>query len=153
MPTPTELTNRLTVDLLNQGIDCTISGMVSPYNPATVVVAPGNLQSTAQPFINVFDGSQAAHDAWAARVTDYQARTLVYMFGPDPDARAYRTVVAIAIDEINILREWIVAFKAATAAASSLANLQTRVAALPDLPDRTLAQAKSAFIAKVNSGT
>ncbi len=153
MPTQTELTNRLTVDLLNQGIDVTLSGMVSPYNPATVVVSPGNLQTAAQPFINVFDGSQTAQDAWAARVTNYQQNTLIYMFSPDPDARAFRAVVGLAIDEINTLREWIVAFKAATALASSLANLQTRVAALPDLPDRTLAQAKTAFINKVNSGT
>ncbi len=152
MPTPTELTTRLTVDLLNQGIDVTISGMVSPYNPVTVVVSPSNLQDAAQPFINVFNGSQAAQDAWAARVTDYQNRTLVYMFSPDPDSRAYRATAALAIDEINILREWIVSFQAAVAASTSLANLQTRVAALPNLPDRTLTQAKNAFIAKVNSG-
>ncbi len=147
MPTPAELTDRLTVDLQNQYINIdSISGMVSPYNPA-------NLQSVAQPFINVFDGSQAAQDAWTARVVDYRSRTLPYVFSPDQDARAYRAVVALAIDEINTLRQWIVAFKAATAAATSLANLQTRVAALPDLPDRTLAQAKTAFINKVNSGT
>ncbi len=153
MPTPTELTNRLTVDLLNQGFDVTVSGVVSPYNPATVVVSPSNLQSAAQPFINAFNGSQTTQDAWAARVTDYESSTLVYMFSPDPAARAYRAITALTIDEINTLREWIVAFKVATAAATSLANLQTRVAALPDLPDRTLAQAKSAFITKVNSGT
>ncbi len=154
MPTPQELTDRLTVDLQNQYINIdSISGMVSPYNPATVQVSPANLQTQAQPFINVFDGSQSAQDAWTQRVADYRSRTLVYAFNPDPDARAYRAVVAVAVDEINTLREWIVAFKAATAAATSLANLQTRVAALPDLPDRTLSQAKSAFIAKVNSGT
>ncbi len=102
---------------------------------------------------NRLDGSQAAQDSWTARVVDYRLRTLDYMAGPDPDARAYRAVAGIMVDEINILREWIVAFKAATAAATSLANLQTRVAALPDLPDRTLAQARTAFIARVNSGT
>ncbi len=153
MPTPSELTNRLTADLLNQGIDVTVTGVVSPYNPATVIVTPSNLQTTAQPFINAFSGSQAEQDAWVSRVTDYQQRTFVYMFGPDPDARAFRAIAALAIDEINTLRQWIVAFKAATAAATSLANLQTRVAALPDLPDRTLAQAKTAFINKVNGGT
>ncbi len=154
MPTPTELTNRLTNDLQNQSIYIdSISGMVSPYNPSTVQVSPANLQSIAQPFINVFDGSQAAQDSWTQRVIDYRLRVLDYMSSPDPDARAYRTVAAIMVDEINILREWIVSFQAAVAAATSLANLQTRVAALPNLPDRTLAQARSAFIARVNSGT
>ncbi len=154
MPTPTELTNRLINDLQNQSIYIdSISGMVSPYNPATVQVSPANLQTTAQPFINLFDGSQSAQDAWSQRVVAYRARVLDYMASPDADARAYRAVAAIMVDEINLLREWIVAFKAATAAATSLANLQTRVAALPDLPDRTLAQARSAFIARVNSGT
>ncbi len=154
MPTPTELTDRLTNDLQNQSIYIdSISGMVSPYNPATVQVSPANLQSAAQPFINVFDGSQAAQDAWTQRVVNYRSRALGYMSSPDPDARAYRAVAALAIDEINTLREWIVSFQAAVAAASSLANLQTRVAALPNLPDRTLAQAKTAFINKVNSIT
>ncbi len=154
MPTPTELTNRLTNDLQNQGIYIDgITGMVSPYNPATVQVSPANLQTTAQPFINAFDGSQTAQDAWTLRVTDYQSHALPYMANPDPDARAYRAIAAIMVDEINTLREWIVSFQAAVAAASSLANLQTRVAALPNLPDRTLAQARSAFISRVSSGT
>ncbi len=154
MPTPTELTNRLTSDLQNQGVFIdSISGMVSPYNPAVVQVSPANLQAAAQPFINAFDGSQAAQDAWTQRVTEYQSRTLPYMASPDQDSRAYRAIAAIMVDEINTLREWIMSFQAAVAAASSLANLQTRVAALPNLPDRTLAQARSAFIARVNSGT
>jgi hypothetical protein len=63
-----------------------------------------------------------------------------------------RAIVLVAIDEINLLREWITSFKAAVAAATSLANLQTRVAALPDLPDRTPAQAKAAVTNKIDSG-
>mgnify|MGYP001600442493 CR=1 FL=1 len=55
-----------------------------------------------------------------------------------------KAIVLTIIDELNNLREWIVAFKAATAAATSLSNLQTRVAALPDMPDRTPAQAIAA---------
>ncbi len=154
MPTPSELSARLTNDLQNQGIYIDgISGMVSPYNPATVQVSPSNLQSQAQPLINAFDGSQAAQDSWSQRVLDYQFHTLPYMSAADPDARAYRAIAAVAIDEINILREWIVSFQAAVAAATSLANLQTRVAALANLPDRTLTQARNAFIVRVNSGT
>ncbi len=153
MPTPIELTDRLYGSLQNAGISVDgISGCVSPYNPATIVVYPSNLQAAAQSTINTFDGSQAAQDAWnALPVAQKQAVLLINLL--DANARAYRAIAALAIDEINTLREWIVSFQAAVAAASSLANLQTRVAALPNLPDRTLAQAKTAFINKVNSGT
>ena len=53
-------------------------------------------------------------------------------------------------DELNILRDWIVDFKAEVALATSLADFQTRVAGLPDLPDRTLAQLKTAITARIN---
>lgn len=52
-----------------------------------------------------------------------------------------KAILLTIIDELNILRDWIMSFKAATAAATSLANLQTRVAALSNMPDRTPAQA------------
>ena len=64
-----------------------------------------------------------------------------------------RASAGVTIDEINALRDWITSFKAAVAAATNLANLQTRVAALADMPDRTLAQAKTAIVAKIDSGT
>ncbi len=153
MPTPIELTNRLYSSLQNAAISVDgISGVVSPYNPATVVIFPSNLQATAQATINAFDGSQSAQDAWnLIQQNQKDAVSLINLLEANP--RAFRAVAGLVVDEINTLRQWIVAFKAATAAATSLANLQTRVAALPDLPDRTLAQAKSAFISKVNSGT
>ncbi len=153
MPTAIELTDRLYSELQNAAISTDgISGVVSPYNPATVVIFPSNLQASAQATINAFDGSQAAQDAWnAIPIAQKQAVLLINLL--DANCRAYRAIAALAIDEINTLREWIVSFQAAVAASTSLANLQTRVAALPNLPDRTLAQAKSAFIAKVNSGT
>ena len=42
--------------------------------------------------------------------------------------------------ENNALRSWITDFKAAIAAASSLADLQSRIAGLPDTPNRTVQQ-------------
>ncbi len=153
MPTSIQLTDRLYDSLQNAGISVDgISGVVSPWNPATVVISPSNLQASSQATINAFDGSQAAQDIWNAIPQDQKAAVRLINL-TDPESRAYRAIAALAIDEINTLREWIVAFKAATALASSLVNLQARVAALPDLPDRTLAQAKSAFISKVNNGT
>ncbi len=153
MPTPIQLTDRLYSELQNSAISVDgISGTVSPYNPATVVIFPSNLQASAQATINAFDGSQAAQDAWNAIPQDRKDAVMLINL-TNAQARAYRAIAALAIDEINTLREWIVSFQAAVAASTSLANLQTRVAALPNLPDRTLAQAKTAFINKVNSGT
>ncbi len=153
MPTPSQLNDRLYSDLQNAGISVDgIGGMVSPYNPATVVIFPSNLQAPSQATINAFDGSQSAQDAWNLIPQDQKgAVRLINLL--DANARAYRAVAAMAIDEINTLREWIVAFQAQVALASTLADLKTRVAGLPNLPDRTLAQAKAAFISKVNNGT
>ena len=52
--------------------------------------------------------------------------------------------------EMNILRGWITQFKADVAAANNLADLKTSVAAQPDLPDRTLAQLKTAIRTRID---
>lgn len=151
MPTSFDLTTRLDSDIRAASIAIAgISGVTSPYSPATVRVSPVDLQSAAQPIINAFDGSQAAQDAWVAAQSQTQA--IAFMTALNNQARAYRAVAAIMVDEINSLRDWITTFKVATDAATSLADFKTRVAALPDLPDRTLAQAKNAFITKVQQG-
>ncbi len=154
MPTSIQLTDKLYSELQNAALAIDgISGVISPWNPATVSVQPSNLQASAQATINAFDGSQSAYDIWVATVTTAQKEAVTFMQRQDANAKAYRAIAALALDQINTLREWIVSFQAAVAAATSLANLQMRVAALPNLPDLTLAQAKTAFINKVNSGT
>lgn len=55
-----------------------------------------------------------------------------------------RALALALLDEINLLREWTVAFKTETAAATSLANLQTRVKALSSLDKRTVERLKTA---------
>ncbi len=62
-----------------------------------------------------------------------------------------KAILLTLLDELNNLRDWITAFKAATAAATSLANLQTRVAALPNTPDRTVPQAIQAVREKAGT--
>lgn len=62
-----------------------------------------------------------------------------------------KAIALTLLDEINLLREWIASFKAAVAASTSLANLQTRVAALPDMPDRTVQQAIQAVRTKAGA--
>lgn len=52
-----------------------------------------------------------------------------------------KAVLLTLLDEINRLRGWLVSFKSATAAATSLADLKTKVAGLPDMADRTVQQA------------
>ncbi len=64
----------------------------------------------------------------------------------------WRAVAGILVDEINVLRQWLASFKVEVVAASNLADLKTRVAGLPATPDRTLAQAKTAYQNKVDSG-
>lgn len=48
-------------------------------------------------------------------------------------------------DEFNSLRQWQESFKSAVAAANNLSDIKTGVAGLPSLPDRTLAQLKTAI--------
>ena len=63
-----------------------------------------------------------------------------------------RALALVTLYETNLLREWITAFKAATAAATNLANLQTRVAATPNAPERTAQQLRAAIMAKIDAG-
>lgn len=56
-----------------------------------------------------------------------------------------RGIAKVVVDEINVLRQWLASFKTETAAATNLSNFQSRVAGLPATPDRTLAQAKTAY--------
>jgi hypothetical protein len=71
---------------------------------------------------------------------------------PSAEMKLLRATVGIMVDEINVLREWLTSFQAAVAAAATLAALKTSVAALTALPDRTLAQAKTALGAKLDTG-
>lgn len=129
------------------GVRVGIEGMA-----ASCAVTPESLQAAAQPTIDAFDWSAAAHAAWVNSGARTTAQAAI-----DTDASSLlkiaRAEAAVLVDEINTLRQWIESFKAATAAATSLADLKTRVAALASMPDRTLAQAKTAIKAKIQAGT
>lgn len=73
--------------------------------------------------------------------------------GLDHSAKLLRAIIIVLLDEINSLRSWIRSFKTETAAATNLANFQTRVATLPNMPDRTTVQARTAIKASINAGT
>lgn len=63
--------------------------------------------------------------------------------------RVQRAVCMLLVDELNALRGWLMIFKAEVAAATTLADLKTRVAGLPSLPDRTKNQAVAAIKAAI----
>ena len=98
-----------------------------------------------------FDWSAAAHDAWLNLRQRSEANSTLDASTVSA-AKLYRATAAVLVDEINLLRQWLVAFKVEVAAAATLADLKTRVAGLPNMPDRTLAQAKTAITSKINGG-
>ena len=119
-------------------------------SPATVQVSPPGQQAAAQAAIDAFDWSSPAQVAWENQKSRTEAEgevTAVTNRG-----KVLRALAAVLVDEINILRGWLVSFKAEVAAATNLADLKTRVAGLPNTPDRTLAQAKTAVANKISSG-
>lgn len=63
-----------------------------------------------------------------------------------------RAIAAILIDEINNLRQWDSGLKAAFQANTTVANIRTAVLALPNMPDRKLSQAKTAYSNAISSG-
>lgn len=95
-----------------------------------------------------FDWSDAAHAVWLnARQRDAAKSQF-----EASESKVLRALVKVLLNEVNILRQWVAQFKVETAAASTLANLKTRVATLPDTPDRTLQQAKNAITAAIDAG-
>lgn len=117
-------------------IKATVAGKVLKYlkvSGATVLdytQAEKDAQDASEAAANIAQAKQAAKNLYDAT---------------DSNSRLIRAGDKLVVDEINLLREWITAFKAAVAASTSLSNLQTRVAALPDVPDRTYAQGKTAI--------
>jgi hypothetical protein len=87
--------------------------------------------------------------AWVLALSKTEAQELVERV--DLHGRALRAVVLTALDEVNILRDWVTQFKAATAGAATLAAFKTAVAGLPSLNQRTPAQAKNALSARINT--
>lgn len=68
------------------------------------------------------------------------------LFLTHPRNRKLMTAFAdILKDEFNAVRGWITDLKTEVAASTNLADFQSRVAGLPDLADRTLAQLKTAI--------
>lgn len=122
------------------------SSVVISFDPA----ATAGQRTAAQGVVNAFDWSDAAQ----ATYDNLQQRTAASNCVTESSAagKLERATAGVLVDEINSLRQWITSFKAAVAAATTFADLKTRVAALANTPDRTLAQAKTAIQGKATSG-
>lgn len=90
-------------------------------------------------------GEKAVVDAAIAASAKAAAKTTANVSIDGNVGYQLRALAKLTVDEINALRQWLADFKTQTAAATNLANFQSRVAALPGTPDRTLAQAKAAY--------
>ena len=88
----------------------------------------------------------------AAAIAAMRSGGITSLSDATPGGVLLRAFADITKDEINNLRQWIVLFKAQVALASNLANLQTRVATLPDMPDRTLVQLRNSIENRIDSG-
>lgn len=97
--------------------------------------------------VDVTDFDPVAERAIANRTT---AKTI--LSAREPASALERALTSILVDEFNTLRSWLRDYKAAVAVASTLADLKTRVAALPNMPDRTLAQLRTAIENRIDSG-
>lgn len=73
--------------------------------------------------------------------------------GQQEQGQALRALVLVLLDEINTLRGWMQDFKDGVATANNLADVKTLVAGLPNTPDRTLAQAKTAIQSEIDAGS
>ena len=115
---------------------------VTPPNGSTYSAAQ---QQTITSTLAAFDWSDTANTTYVTSAGQGM------IDGGDPMFQLVRAVALADIDGQNILRDWLTSFVAAVAAATSLADLKTRVAALPALPDITPTQAKAAIKAKFGS--
>jgi hypothetical protein len=129
--------------LINPSLD-----EVAGIDPKYWKVSNGSVVSDSAEEISSVDAADAALQLSAIREGAKD-----YFDGLSDLPLALRAFADISVSEINSLREWIVAFKAAVAASTSLANLQSRIAALPDMPDRTLSQLKTAIKNDIDSGS
>jgi hypothetical protein len=115
-------------------------------------VTPTMQGACVQTTIAAFDWTQTTQDAWdlvhlrSDAATQIQSET-------SSDAKLKRALAAVLLDELNLHALKHNAILDAVDAATSLADLKTRIAAIPDYPQRTLTQLITAIQNKINAGT
>jgi hypothetical protein len=94
---------------------------------------------------------QAALPATAADLARARAKAL--FDGTSEGGVKDRAIAWLLVNQLNALRQWDMSFKAAVAASTSLADLKSRVALLPDLAQITLSAARQALRDLLDSGS
>lgn len=119
--TPVELNNRVTAAIVTAGVAIEGVSIADGANKATWLVTPSSLQAAAQPTIDAFDTSQAAHDVFANDQAKTKAKA-TYDISPDMAAKIFRALVATLLDEINILRGLIIGVQTLVWDPANMAN-------------------------------
>lgn len=103
-------------------------------------VGGNTVRNATQPEIDTFAPAQVDDE------NQQDATAADDIFFSNPRFRKLMTAYSDIIkDEFNAVRHWIADFKVEVANATNLGDLKARVAQLPDTPDRTLAQLKTAI--------
>jgi hypothetical protein len=111
-------------------------------------------RTQAQAIVDAFDWSPAADTRWLAQQAKQRAAAQIDAgdtAAGDDASRALRALALMVLDEFNAHRTVEAAMFAAIDAASSLADLKTRMAAVQQVPQRTPAQLIAAIKAKINA--
>lgn len=121
--------------------------MTRVVNGVTVELSPEEeaaqeAEWAANPPLTTQQMLEALRTRAAARLSQQEAETEMLI----------RAVVLTTLDEVNVLRSWLASFKTEVAAASSLADLKTRVAGLPGMGPRTAQQVRTAIGNKIEAG-
>lgn len=143
--------------------DCTVTAAIisirpgagwsmSNNDPSTLVWVSTQTQPTLLEIQNVVDACNLANTPVQKNLKARSDAINDLLTSTDDRAKEVRAILMTLFDENNNNREWIQAFKGQVALATSLADLKTRVATLPDMPDRTVQQAQTAVQSKINSG-
>ena len=108
-------------------------------------VGGNTVRNATQPEIDTYAPAQLDDE----NQQDADGAEIIFLI--NPRFRKLMTAYSdILKDEFNHVRGWIADFKTEVAAAANLGDLKTRIAAMPDLPDRTLAQLKTAIQNRIN---
>lgn len=116
--------------------------------------AIANYLST-HPGLTAQETNQATFDSTNVVIDPIPSRTTavdLFMNDPQATAKVERAVILTIIDELNNIRQWLTALKAANNTATTYATLKTGISGLSNMPDRTSAQAKTAVQNKITAG-
>jgi hypothetical protein len=131
-----------------------VDWILDPREPASLALIPQKYRVIeADDWREMDAGEKAAVDAAELTAAQTAAKAAAQNVIDGLTGYELRAMANLLIGELNDLRQWITAFKAQTALATNLANFQSRVAGLANTPDRTLAQAKTAYKNALNNGT